>query len=150
MNTTWYLQSHFVWLRLCCSSIDEVSSRVLGCSQLEASSVGRLPEMSNCYCHPGRAGGSLGYSRNHKLASAPLLSKFVSGRAAMYHELRKRGTSLARFSLKWRTAMSRLHLSRLARLAGEVDLWRCRASIEGFKTAQSSRHLRRRHVPPCH
>src|SRR5262245_26937998 len=63
MNTTWYLQSHFVWLRLSCSSIDEVSSRVLGGSRLEASSVGRLPEMSNCYCHPGRAGGSLGYSR---------------------------------------------------------------------------------------
>src|SRR5215218_3295669 len=63
MKTTWYLQSHFVWLRLSSSSIDEVSSRVLGGSRLGASSVGRLQEMSNFYCHPGRAGGSPGYAR---------------------------------------------------------------------------------------
>src|SRR5215204_1528789 len=34
MKTTWYLQSHFVWLRLSSSSIDEVSSRVLGGSTI--------------------------------------------------------------------------------------------------------------------
>jgi hypothetical protein len=33
--------------------------------------------------------------QNHKIASAPLLPKFVSEVAAMYHELRKRGTSAA-------------------------------------------------------
>src|SRR5215204_5371652 len=38
-------------------------SRALAASQLEASSVGRLQEMSNYYCHPGRAGGSPGYAR---------------------------------------------------------------------------------------
>src|SRR5437660_983324 len=37
---------------------------------------------------------------NHKLASAPLLPKFVSEGAAMYHELRKRGTSAWRRRMK--------------------------------------------------
>ena len=42
------------------SSIDETSFRVLGGSQLEVFVDGRLPEMSNFYCLPGRAGGSPG------------------------------------------------------------------------------------------
>src|SRR5215207_9000068 len=45
--------------------IDEASSRVLGGSRLDASSVGRLQETSNCYCHPGRAGGSPGYASEY-------------------------------------------------------------------------------------
>src|SRR5712691_10316464 len=42
MKTTWYLHSHFVWLRLSSSSIDEVSFRVLGGSRSEASSMDPL------------------------------------------------------------------------------------------------------------
>src|SRR6266508_6608091 len=42
MKTTWYWHSHFVWLRLSSSSIDEVSFRVLGGSRSEASSMDPL------------------------------------------------------------------------------------------------------------
>src|ERR1051326_2816689 len=59
MNTTWYLHSHLVWLRLSYSSIVELSSRVRGGSRVASFVDGRLPQMSNFYCHPGRAGGPL-------------------------------------------------------------------------------------------
>src|SRR6516165_6654688 len=36
MNTTWYLHSHFVWLRLSILSIVEIPSRVLGGSRRES------------------------------------------------------------------------------------------------------------------
>lgn len=38
MYRTWYLQSHFVWLKLSYSSIAEFPHRVLGGSRLEISS----------------------------------------------------------------------------------------------------------------
>ena len=41
---------------------------------------------------------------NHKVASAPLLPKFVPGDAARYHELRKRGTSAGWLSGGLKTA----------------------------------------------
>ena len=52
----WYLHSHFVWLKLSYSSIVKTPFRVLGGSHPESS--GGLPELSNFYCHPGKAGGS--------------------------------------------------------------------------------------------
>src|SRR5262245_45965172 len=94
MNTTWYLQSHFVWLRLSCSSIDEVSSRVLGGSRLEASSVGRLPEMSNCYCHPGRAGGSLGYSSVRRGRNGQRSSRAIDRVSAPFLRVPRTGARL--------------------------------------------------------
>jgi hypothetical protein len=60
--------------------IDELPSRVLGGSRLDASSVGRLQETSNCYCHPGRAGGSPGYAR--LIDIKPFLACFVEERQA--------------------------------------------------------------------
>src|SRR5215203_897446 len=58
MNTTWYLHSHVVWLKL--SNLSIVASSPLVCL---AAHEGKSPrwthlEMSNFYCHPGRAGGT--------------------------------------------------------------------------------------------
>src|SRR5947199_6150159 len=58
MNTTWYLHSHAVWLKL--SNLSIVVSSPLVCL---AAHEGKFPrwaplETSNFYCHPGRAGGT--------------------------------------------------------------------------------------------
>src|SRR6266568_1362285 len=56
MKTTRYLHSHFEWLKLSYSSI-----RILLDVCLAAHSwsfLDGLPKMSNCYCLPGRAGGT--------------------------------------------------------------------------------------------
>src|SRR6266536_237482 len=50
-------------------------------------------------------------TRNHMFASAPLLPKFVSEGAAMYHELRKRGTSAADLKFLQRYRQVRLGTS---------------------------------------
>ncbi len=56
------LHSHLGWLNLSCRSIGEISFRVLGGSRVEVSPVACLgailPELSNFYCRPGRAGGT--------------------------------------------------------------------------------------------
>src|SRR6266540_2600826 len=56
MKTTWYLHSHFVWLRLSSSSIDEVSFRVLGGSRSEASSMDPL-KCQTSTANPAEPGG---------------------------------------------------------------------------------------------
>src|SRR5690349_8031258 len=56
MKITWYLHSHFEWLRLACSSI--VGFPLVRLAAHEWKSLDGLLEMSNFYCHPGRAGGS--------------------------------------------------------------------------------------------
>src|SRR5689334_8074215 len=55
INTTWYLHSHFVWLRLSISSI----AYSLSCAWRLTSGSFRdgLRYLSNFYCLPGRAGG---------------------------------------------------------------------------------------------
>src|SRR5262249_923094 len=64
MKTTWYLHSHFVCLKLSYSSIDGSLFVCLAAHEPEfhrwASAVQPrlLPELSNFYCLPGRAGGS--------------------------------------------------------------------------------------------
>src|SRR3981081_1959758 len=63
MKTTWYLHSHFVWLRLSSSSIDEVSFRVLGGSRSEASSVGSTSGTVQLLLPPRQSRGSPGYAR---------------------------------------------------------------------------------------
>src|SRR5215471_11234027 len=56
MNTTWYLHSHFVWLKLSYSSIDETSFRVLGGSRCEASSVD--PRKCQTFAAPRQSRGN--------------------------------------------------------------------------------------------
>jgi len=56
-KTTWYLHSHFKWLTLSYSSIRDSPRSVLGGSPLGVSLDG-LPQMSNRYCHTGKAGGT--------------------------------------------------------------------------------------------
>jgi hypothetical protein len=56
INTTWYLHSHFEWLRLSKSSIQFLLEVCLAAHDME--SLGGLPKMSNFYCLPGRAGGT--------------------------------------------------------------------------------------------
>jgi len=55
INTTWYLHSHFVWLRLSISSI----ANSLSCAWRLTSGSLRdgLRSLSNFYCLPGTAGG---------------------------------------------------------------------------------------------
>jgi hypothetical protein len=50
------LQSHFVWLKLAYSSIRFLLFVCLAAHVEEF--LDGLPEMSNSYCHPGKAGGS--------------------------------------------------------------------------------------------
>src|SRR5271154_4760237 len=61
INTTWYLHSHFEWLKLSNSSIQSLLEVCLAAHLSE--SLDGLPQMSNCYCLPGRAGGSPDCSR---------------------------------------------------------------------------------------
>src|SRR5271170_7559530 len=56
INTTWYLHSHFEWLKLSYSSIQFLLVMCLAAHDSE--SLGGLQNMSNFYCLPGRAGGS--------------------------------------------------------------------------------------------
>src|ERR1019366_8856855 len=63
-----YLQSHFILLKLAYSSIRFLLFVCLAAHVEEF--LDGLPEMSNCYCHPGKAGGSpFGNRRNrcHRL-----------------------------------------------------------------------------------
>jgi hypothetical protein len=60
----WYLHPHFEWLKLSNSSIQFLLDVCLAAHVSE--SLGGLPNMSNFYCLPGRAGGTpfgLGQSR---------------------------------------------------------------------------------------
>jgi hypothetical protein len=52
----WYLHSHFEWLKLSYSSI-RILLDVCLAAHLEEFLDG-LPEMSNCCCLPGKAGGT--------------------------------------------------------------------------------------------
>ncbi len=52
----WYLHSHFEWLKLSNSSIQFLLVVCLAAHDKE--SLGGLPNMSNFYCLPGRAGGT--------------------------------------------------------------------------------------------
>src|SRR5664279_3335073 len=56
INTTWYLHSHFEWLKLSCSSIQFL---LCVCFAAHARSfLDGLPYLSNFACLPGRAGGT--------------------------------------------------------------------------------------------
>src|SRR5271167_4966892 len=65
--TTWYLHSHFEWLKLSNSSIQSLLEVCLAAHLSE--SLDGLPQMSNCYCLPGRAGGSPDCSSAERLSS---------------------------------------------------------------------------------
>src|SRR6185295_1693813 len=56
MKTTWYLQSHVVWLQAWYSSIGGGPSVCVAAHGWK--SADGLSDSSNCYCLPGRAGGS--------------------------------------------------------------------------------------------
>src|ERR1035438_9443988 len=58
IKTMWYLHSHFEWLKLSFSSIRFLLDVCLA-AHLEEFLDG-LPEMSNCYCLPGKAVGTPG------------------------------------------------------------------------------------------
>jgi hypothetical protein len=51
INTTWYLHSHFEWLKLSKSSIQFLLE--VGLAAHDSESLGGLPKMSTFYCLPG-------------------------------------------------------------------------------------------------
>jgi hypothetical protein len=75
------LHSHFVWLRLSSSSIDEVSSRVFGGSRLEASSMDPL-KCQTSTATPAEPGGlsltlvSLTYRNGIEVAGLACVHRF--------------------------------------------------------------------------
>src|SRR5262245_31747775 len=56
MKTTWYLHSHVVWLKALYSPIGGLPSVCVAAHGWK--SADGPPDSSNCYCLPGRAGGS--------------------------------------------------------------------------------------------
>src|ERR1035437_8420377 len=56
IKTIWYLHSHFEWLKLSYSSIQILLDVCLAAHSW--SFLDGVPEMSNCYCLPGKAGGT--------------------------------------------------------------------------------------------